>query len=339
MGELAAGGTAILWAMSAMLFTAGGRRAGAEPVNLIRLYFGMIFITITHWMLLGTPFDMNVESWRHGVLFVSALVGLVIGDGALFYAFVAIGARLSMLIMSLVPVFSAVFALFCFGEELQITEWLAILFSVFAIAFVVGEKRTEESDDRAISRSDFVRGIVCALIGVLGQTGNLIITKYALVDEFSTLTATEIRIFYSLLILTIWALFRGRLRIIFSTLKDYRFTGLVSAGAFVGPFVGIWLSYIAIVKTKVAIASVIMATPPLLLIPLSAFFFKEKITLRSTLGTALAFIGIASLIWLQSYESSKATSTDDAMEKTQSLETQDVSSALGLLKQNRRISL
>ena len=300
MGELAAGGTAVLWAMSSLLFTQGGKRIGAESVNLIRLYFGMLFIVITHWTMTGVPIDMEVEGWRHVVLLISAFVGLVIGDGALFYAFVLIGARLSMLLMSLVPVFSAIFARLCFNERLSTPEVAAICFSVLAIAYVVGEKRNDSSDSAdKVTRSDFAWGVSLSLVGVIGQTGNLIITKYALVDNFSTLSATEIRILYSMLILTIWAIFRGQLGNILSHFRDGKSMLILAVGAFVGPFVGIWLSYIAINETRVAIASVIMATPPLLLIPLSAYFFGEKMTVRSVAGTICAFTGIACLIWLQ----------------------------------------
>ena len=328
MGELAAAGTAVLWAMSSMLFTLGGRRIGAESVNLIRLYFGMIFIVITHWFVMGVPFDMEVEGWRHGVLLVSAFVGLVIGDGALFYAFVLIGARLSMLIMSLVPVFSAIFARICFSENLSTPELIAIGFSVLAIAYVVGEKRDgDNSKSQQIERSDFAWGVVMSLIGVLGQTGNLIITKYALADDFSTLSATEIRILYSMLILTIWAIFRGQLGTIISHFRDRKSMLILAIGAFVGPFVGIWLSYIAINETRVAIASVIMATPPLLLIPLSAFYFGERMTVRSVLGTVLAFLGIACLIWLQGSEDQSNELPDKL--KTQSSLTAETSVTLG----------
>lgn len=328
MGELAAAGTAVLWAMSSMLFTLGGRRIGAESVNLIRLYFGMFFILITHWCLVGVPVDMEVEGWRHAVLLVSAFVGLVIGDGALFYAFVLIGARLSMLIMSLVPVFSAVFAFICFGESLSTREFAAICFSVLAIAYVVGENRKDENSNvQGVERSNFILGVVMSLVGVLGQTGNLIITKYALVDNFSTLSATEIRILYSMLILTIWAILRGQLGAIVSHFRDRKSMLIIAAGAFVGPFVGIWLSYIAINETRVAIASVIMATPPLLLIPLSAYCFGEKMTVRSVVGTVFAFLGIAGLIWLQGGDDPESTKPE--IEKTQSTPTQVESATLG----------
>ena len=71
----------------------------------------------------------------------------------------------------------------------------------------------------------------------------------------------------------------------------------VVAGAIAGPFLGIWFSYIAIQNTRVGIAATIMATPPLLLIPLSALCFGEKTSLRGWIGTLFALLGIVLLLW------------------------------------------
>ncbi|MEM9411420.1 MAG: DMT family transporter [Planctomycetota bacterium] len=298
-GELAASGTAILWAFSSLLFTLAGQRVGAEAVNVTRLYFGFVFICLLHAFMSEPILDFRVEVWRHEVLCISAFIGLVIGDGALFYAFVLIGPRLSMLIMSTVPAMTAGFSLICFNEHLNWIEWSAVIFAIAAIGYVVGENRVKGKSADYDSKQ-FSRGVVLALVGALGQTGNLVITKYALADDFSTLTATQIRILYSMLFLTVWALYRRNWLETLLKLRDPTSFWLIAGGALIGPFIGIWLSYIAIEYTKIAVASVIMATPPLLLIPISAIFLGEKISARSMIGTLLAFIGIAVLIAFRS---------------------------------------
>jgi drug/metabolite transporter (DMT)-like permease len=67
----------------------------------------------------------------------------------------------------------------------------------------------------------------------------------------------------------------------------------IAAGAFAGPFLGIWLSMIAIKYSYIGVASTLMALPPVFLLPLSYWFFKEKITLLSVIGTIIAVIGSA----------------------------------------------
>ncbi len=295
IGELTALVTALLWALSSIFFTIGGQRVGADVMNLTRLFLGLIFIAVTQFVLTGEIFPLSVENWRHGVLFLSAFVGFVLGDAALFYAFVMIGPRLAMLIMTLVPVFSALLARILFGELISFQEGLAILTVVGAIGYVLNDDRSSanfKSRDRAV----YLGGIALAVIGALGQTGNLIITKYALVDGFSELAATEIRVLYATLLIGIWMATTGKTRKVIVSFRDRKATLAIAMGALFGPFIGVWLSYVAINYTRVAVASVIMATVPLLLIPLSSLFLGERISIRSIIGTTVAFAAIAVLV-------------------------------------------
>ena len=136
-----------------------------------------------------------------------------------------------------------------------------------------------------------------ALVGALGQTANLVVTKFALTDGYSALSATEVRILIALVMLCLLASFQGELGRSVRKLSNKRAFLFVTAGAIAGPFLGIWFSYIAIQHTRIGIASTIMATPPLILIPLSAIFLGEKTSLRGWVGTLVAFAGVGVLLW------------------------------------------
>ncbi len=302
-GELAALATAVLWATCTILFTLGSRRIGAAVVNLTRLAFAFCFVSGFHLYSTGSIYPFQTEPWRFGVLALSSFLGLVIGDGALFYAFLRIGPQLAMLVMTLVPVISASFAWFCFGETILPIEFVGIAITVGAIGWVVSEPREAYKAYRSSkgdsSQTDLgdgkLVGVGLAIVGALGQTANLIVTKYALVDGYSELSATEVRVFVSVVILAGWATVRGNLFRTLAKLTDVRAVLCTALGAFVGPFLGIWFSYIAIQNTRIGIAATIMATPPLLLIPLSAMFLHERITIRGFMGTVLAIVGVGIL--------------------------------------------
>ena len=63
-------------------------------------------------------------------------------------------------------------------------------------------------------------------------------------------------------------------------------------GALVGPFIGVWLSLIAVQFAKVGIASTLMALTPIFHLPIGKFL-NEKITKQAILGTLIAMIGVA----------------------------------------------
>jgi drug/metabolite transporter (DMT)-like permease len=54
----------------------------------------------------------------------------------------------------------------------------------------------------------------------------------------------------------------------------------------------------AIQKTNIGIASTIIALPPIFLLPVGYFIYKEKITWQAVVGTVLAIIGVGLLFWL-----------------------------------------
>ena len=207
IGELAALATAVLWAITSLFFTIASRLIGAGSVNRLRLALAMVMIALFHWLVTGSLFPFATETWRWGILSISSVAGLVIGDGALFLAFVYIGPRLTLLVMTVVPMFSAVFSWFCFGETLGMLEQVGVLVTLVAIGWVVSEKRNTDAATQLYPPEKYTIGIVLALIGALGQTVNLVVTKYALVDGYSALSATEVRIFVALILL--WVL--GRL--------------------------------------------------------------------------------------------------------------------------------
>ncbi|MCH2183041.1 MAG: DMT family transporter [Mariniblastus sp.] len=297
IGELAALATAVLWAITSLFFTVASRLIGAGSVNRLRLGMAMVLIALFHWWTTGSLFPFETEPWRWGVLSLSSLLGLVIGDGALFLAFIYIGPRLTLLVMIVVPVMTALFGWICFGESLDGQEQLGILVTLLAIGWVVFEKRGSAGVSELYPPDKYVIGIVLALVGAVGQTANLIVTKYALIDGYSTLSATEVRIFVALVILWMLAGCQGQLVRSFKQMRNPVAALFVLAGAIAGPFLGIWFSYVSIQNTRVGIAATIMATPPLLLIPLSALFFKEKTSWRGWVGTIVAFLGIVLLLW------------------------------------------
>ena len=70
--------------------------------------------------------------------------------------------------------------------------------------------------------------------------------------------------------------------------KGFLFTIM---GSVVGPFLGVWLSLYAVSHAKVGVASALMTTSPILLIPLSSIFLKEKIRKSGIIGTFITVVG------------------------------------------------
>jgi drug/metabolite transporter (DMT)-like permease len=66
-------------------------------------------------------------------------------------------------------------------------------------------------------------------------------------------------------------------------------------GALFGPVIGVWFSLTAVKFTEVGVASTLMALPPIFLIAIDHFIFKEPVSFRAVSGTIVALIGVAIL--------------------------------------------
>jgi drug/metabolite transporter (DMT)-like permease len=88
----------------------------------------------------------------------------------------------------------------------------------------------------------------------------------------------------------------GEVGATFTTLqKKPRVLGLLALGALVGPLLGVSASLLAVQHAEVGVASTLMALPPVIILPISYFGFKEKIGWQAILGTILAIAGVAVL--------------------------------------------
>jgi drug/metabolite transporter (DMT)-like permease len=291
LGALAAVATAFLWALTSIAFSLASLRAGAMAVNRLRLLMAVGWLVAAH-PLLGVPLPLTADGHRWLFLGASGFVGLVLGDGFLFQAFVWIGARLAMLLLSTAPVLAALWAWWFLDETLSALQVAGMVVTILGVAWVV-QARDGTSGGGHDSRR-YALGILCGLGGAAGQAGGLILAKQGMVNGFPPLSATLMRMVVAAAVLWLYTVLRGQSRETLSRFaKDTAACWYSLAGSFLGPFVGVTLSLLAIQHVAIGIASTLMALTPIFLLPLSRFLFRERIGWPAVLGTVLATAGVA----------------------------------------------
>jgi drug/metabolite transporter (DMT)-like permease len=141
LGEIAALATSFCWSFTSIQFTLAGQRIGSVVVNRARLVLAVLYLSLAHLLLQGELWPIHAEPFRWGWLGLSGTIGLVLGDSCLFQAFLLIGTRRAMLLMTLVPVISTLVAWGWLGETLHPVEMGAVLLTVSGIAWVVSERQ------------------------------------------------------------------------------------------------------------------------------------------------------------------------------------------------------
>jgi drug/metabolite transporter (DMT)-like permease len=295
LGEIAALATAVCWAATSLFFTIAGKQVGSQLVNRVRLPLAALFLAITHLLWQGQVLPIHTEPSRWGWLGLSAILGLVLGDAMLFQAFVLIGTRLAMLLMTLAPVIGTLLAWVFLGETLSLLEISAVIVTMGSVAWVVSERRNSNSVDG--NPKSYVIGVLCGIGGAFGQALGLILSKRGMVGDFPALSASLIRLTTASVVIWLWALIQGQLRPTVEGLRIRRARWAIVVGTITGPLIGMTLSLVAVQLAPVGITSTLMALAPVFLLPLSYWVFKERITQRAIAGTVVAMVGVAMIFW------------------------------------------
>jgi drug/metabolite transporter (DMT)-like permease len=290
LGELSALLTACLWSGSAMVFASATKLVGSFQVNITRLILAAVYLVL---LIAVFQFDVRLSSTQILDLSLSGVVGLTLGDTFLFKAFQEIGARVSMLIMSVAPAVAAILAYFVLGETLSVVGILGIITTVFGVSVVVLGRGAVASQRIALTTT----GLTYAALAAAGQGGGLVLAKMAFQEgSVNGFVASAVRIIASLVVLLPIALMTNRYNSPVRMFSDDRKAfWLTALGSVFGPFLGISFSLIAIEYTKVGIAATIMAIVPILMLPMVRIIYKERLTWRAVVGAFVAVGGVAML--------------------------------------------
>jgi drug/metabolite transporter (DMT)-like permease len=299
-GELAGLFTSLCWSFTSIFFTLSGRIVGSPVVNRTRLILALVMVAGVHWVTQGQVFPVDAEIERWGWFALSGVVGFALGDASLFQAFVMIGPRLAMLMLSLHPVIGTILAWVLLGERLSAAELLGIALAVSGVAWVVTDRQnTNRETGDSLANTDrryYVIGILFGLGGALGQAVGFIASKQGLEGDFPTLSGNIIRLLIATVTIWTFSALNGSAMKGIQTLREKpQAIKFILAGSVAGPFIGVWASLVAVDRAPVGIASTLTSLAPIILIPLGRLFFKERITPRAIVGTALALAGIVIL--------------------------------------------
>ncbi|GAK56016.1 hypothetical protein ANT_07880 [Candidatus Vecturithrix granuli] len=289
LGEFSALGAAALWAATSMIFAKVTVKIGSVQANISRMMVATLLFVISI-ALFRLPINLSFTQIQY--LFISAMLGLVFGDTYLFKAFQTIGARLSMLVMSLAPAIAALLAYLFLGETLSIGGIWGVLITLCGVSLVVFE-RTGPVPAYTLSKL----GVFYALLGAFGQGSGLIFAKLAFAEgPIHGMVASCIRITSAVAVLLPISLLSRRCQNPINVLKQDRtiFMYLLIASVF-GTYLGITFSLVAVAYAKVGIASTLIATSPVLMLPMVRLIYHDQLSWKAIIGAFIAVTGVAIL--------------------------------------------
>jgi drug/metabolite transporter (DMT)-like permease len=300
---LAAFLTTLLFATSAVCGYRTAKQVGGVEANFWRITLATIFLTIWAFTF-GHGFE-GAPGW----FMLSGLFGIGLGDSAYFQALPRLGSRRTVLLVQcLTAPFAALIEFLWLGNKLNPAEILciAVILAGVAIALAPG-------DHLKISARDWKIGFAAGIFAALGAAiGVVIIRKgYAAIHadglNVDAGTTGYQRVLGGIVIPTIALLFfkwrsahahgpafaGDTLQI--SRDKWARIWPWVLANAIAGQTLGVTCMQWALKTTQAGIVAAIIATTPIVLLPMTRIVEGEKIGFRALLGALVAVGGVIAL--------------------------------------------
>jgi drug/metabolite transporter (DMT)-like permease len=293
IGELAALFTSFCWTLSAIGFTRSSLQVGSQITNRVRVLLAMLLLLLINMILFGEPIPLHAGTSRWLWLTLSGVIGLAVGDAFLFRTYREIGPRLGLLLLSLAPIIGAGIAWVFFGQTLhriQITGIMVTLVGTLWVVLVRPEKGNEQFHKVT------GKGALFGILAACGQATGLVLSQQGMAGNFSPFAGTLIRMLAAFVTLWIMAAFQRQAGDTLTRMvRNPAALGWVVFGSLFGPVIGVSASLLAVQNAKIGVASTLMALPPIFMLPISYFVFKERFGWQAIAGTLLAISGVALL--------------------------------------------
>ncbi len=292
IGELAALGAALLWALASVAYGKIGQRLSPLGLNLSKGGIAIALIAIT--LLCRQDGIPAINALNLSLLLLSGVVGIGLGDTFYFEALQRLGVRRTLLLKeALAPPLAGALALIFLGELLSPVAWFGIALTLVGVAWVISERLPQTSE----APNHWRQGVSLGLLAALGQAVGAVLSRAALAEtNVPPLWGALLRLLAGVAALLLWGLVRQQLGNWFTGFPARLWTGLILA-AFGGTFLGIWLQQVSLKYAPAGVAQTLGATSPLFVLPI-ALWLGETISLRAWLGAVIALGGIAFLFGL-----------------------------------------
>lgn len=293
-GELAALTSALLWAMSSILYGRVGQRVPPLQLNVLKGVVAIAFIGLTLLLRGAAMPELPLTSLL--LLAASGVLGISLGDTAFFNTLNRLGPRRTLLLQTLAPSITAVLAVVFLEEVLTGRATIGILLILLGVAWVIRERTAETPVDAAKLARDRTQGIIWGTIAAFAQAGGAVLSRAALAETtVSPLVAALVRLVAGVAVLPLWMSLLPNVRPSgWKSLGSARLWGFLLLASFLGTYLAIWLQQTSLKFALAGVSQTLSATSPIFVLPLAAWT-GDRVSLRAVLGALVAVSGVALL--------------------------------------------
>ncbi|WP_020591771.1 DMT family transporter [Kiloniella laminariae] len=286
--EIAALSAAAVWAIGGMVSTTPAERLGTIGFNRIRMQ--LVFVMLAAYVTIFGGWD-SIRPDQMAEVLVSGLIGILLGDTALFATLNRLGPRRTAILFSTNAPMSTLLG-WVFLDEVLSPSALAGTLLVIAgvvLAIVYGKRRAQLHKWEEI-KGPLIVGVAMGLLAALGQSLGSLVAKPVMASGADPVAVAAVRVGITALGLTILASTRIQAFKMKNPL-DRETLGLVIISGFLGMCVGMTLILYALAQGDVGVVATLSATTPVLMLPMMWFRTKERPAAGAWIGAVLVVCG------------------------------------------------
>jgi len=285
-------GAAMLWAISSLISMAPARHLGAFAYSRWRMACVTIILSSMAFINGGwttMTFD-NVT-----IMMLSGVIGIFIGDTALFSCFTRIGPRRGGLLFSCHAVFSALLGIWLFNESLLGWKLIGgtLVFSGIITAIFFGQRQHDHSWE-GIQGKLWI-AIALGLTAALCQSLGAIIAKPIMQTNIDPVAASAVRMASAFAAHFILRISGANIAKPTNPIT-LPILGMVAINGFLAMAVGMTLILYALRYGDVGMVALLSSTSPIMILPLLWIYTRRPPSLSAWVGATLAVIGTSLIV-------------------------------------------
>ena len=292
IGYVLAIGAAAIWSAVALSATRIVRYFGSYNYNLLRL-LGIIVIFFPYVYLKWEP--IYVENSIFLAIFLSSVIGIIIGDTFLFICLKRLGPRRQALLFSMQIPFTIILAEVFLQSLPSTTELIGCALIFLGIIIAIQFNRTIPNDDLENIQGNKYTGLFAGIGLALCQSIGIILMKPALVST-DPIVVSYLRVIVAAFIMFGSLLFIKNNQLL-EKMKDYKKTIFSIFLGFMGMGVGMTMLIYALKFGNPGVISTLSSTMPIMIIPILWIVTKNYAGHLAVIGAGLTCLG-AGIIFL-----------------------------------------